>query len=139
MRFCRRASSRSWCSWRSRSRSASSARSAASSSARIERAAAAHTASVEHVPNQCLRGVDNSLKVCCDWASKEKHPRLPVCTCDAANFKAFVCAPVGPKENVVVEATGGAVTGQEQPFDPLDEATWPSREVADPATWVQEA
>ena len=61
----------------------------------LEKAMADHEASVAYVANQNARGGDNKLKVCCDWDSKKKYPKYPTCTCDAANFEAFVCAPEG--------------------------------------------
>lgn len=95
--------------------------------ATIEAAASAHKASIEHVPNQMSLGLNTSLRVCCDANSKQKYPTLPQCTCNPDNFKAFVCAPVGPAlgtapEDVRVEVAVGRETGS---VDPRDDSTWP--------------
>ena len=98
----------------------------------LEKAMADHEASVAYVPNQNARGGDNKLKVCCDWDSKKKYPKYPTCTCDAANFEAFVCAPVGPHEDevddVVVAASGGSSAVEATHFDAADCSTWPWRD-----------
>ena len=68
-------------------------------------------------------GLDPDLKICCDPSSQSKHPSLPNCTCDPANFKAFVCAPVGPTVLAEVGAAGGAA--ELAAPDPADATTWP--------------
>jgi hypothetical protein len=107
----------------------------ATARARIEGAAAAHRASVTPVPNQQGLGQDSKLKVCCDWSSKSKYPNLPTCTCNASNFKAWVCEPVADSELHALPYSGDARSvavhpegaGVARPFDTLDESTWPYR------------
>ena len=70
-------------------------------------------------------GLDPDLKICCDPHSQAKYPSLPNCTCDPANFDAFVCPPVGPTLQAEVGAAGGVVE-LEAP-DPADAATWPEQ------------
>jgi len=93
-------------------------------------AAGAHKASVLPVPNQMRLGIDPQLKVCCDWHSTKRYPKLPTCTCDAANFHSvFVCAPVttpwagGPNLEMEVAASDGSVR-LARGVDPTDSSTW---------------
>ena len=101
---------------------------------KLEAAMAAHEASVAHVPNQMSLGIDDKRKVCCDWDSKTKYPKLPVCTCDADNFNAYVCKPLGPTMRASVGPGGltlddtmneGIQDAIETMIDPDDAATWP--------------
>ena len=104
--------------------------------ATIEAAMRAHEAGVAVVPNQMAKGGDNDKTLCCDRDSKKKFPKLPACTCDAANFRAWVCAPVGPTASARVGADGAVLIEEQEHVareadaagggvDPDDVATWP--------------
>lgn len=107
---------------------------------RILNAAKAHKASVLPVPNQMRLGLDPQLKVCCDWHSTKRYPKLPTCTCDALNFHSlFVCAPVKPPWTGASHETEVTSDGSARLLahgvDPTDSSTW----VVEPPIVYQDA
>jgi len=107
----------------------------AAARATIEAAAKAHRESVTPVPNQIGRGEDGKLKLCCDWASKEKHPDLPQCTCNPEAYRAFVCAPVGPAGGALAAVSADGAVVRIGLLDPRDAATWPASAAAAAPFW----